>query len=42
MYGIQKGGTNELIHSTRIETQMQRMDMWTQGEGEGERMAEQG
>ena len=37
MYGIQKNGIDEPICREGMETQMQRMDLWTQGGGE-ERM----
>ena len=33
--GIQKNGTDEPICRADIETQTQRLDMWTQGEREG-------
>ena len=35
MYGIQKNGTDEPICRAGIETQTQRADLWTAGEGEG-------
>ena len=34
-YGLQKNGTNERIWRGGIEMQIQRMDMWTWGDGRG-------
>ena len=42
IHGIQKSGPDEPISRAEIETQMQRMGMWTQGGGEGERNWETG
>ena len=33
IYGIQKNGTEEFISRAAVEKQMQRIDLWTWGEG---------
>ena len=35
IHGIFKKGTNELIHKTEVELQMQKINLWLPGDKEG-------